>query len=372
MKKRFTITSTTILIALVILLVGSLLFVIYYTALVPKQKVSFNPGNAALKPPVPSTAIYLSNKTVNALGVGSVAPDFVLEKADGEKAKLSNFRNRAVLLSFIYVHNSSEADKAQATRAQLTFLKSMHKQYGGNGLTIILVDESHRVNNTKTSDETFTNFIYDQELQGMHLLKDNANLAGKYGVTVLPTTFLIAKDGRITQKWQDVALSSQLALAIYEELGVSYLREIEFDVSEASIMKDTWPTEAQTIFPGFGAARPLSDKIWLVDGGVTWKKNNPFPLNIFVLTGSGVRIQLKAINAENNHSVIILDELMELLPADESKIAVRNMPGVDSPVYTTTAPVLIKNSGKYTLQATVSKAETGEKLLEGAARIIVE
>jgi peroxiredoxin len=152
--------------------------------------------------------------------IGSKAPGFELATINNKKTKLNEFLGNTVLLSFISVHNSPEAGKAQAIRSQLAFIKSMKKQYGENGLKIILIDESSHIN-ADSRDEMLINFIEDHELNDVVFLRDNKkeNAAGKYGTIKFPTTFLISKDGSIKQKWGNVTLSSELAMAIENDLG---------------------------------------------------------------------------------------------------------------------------------------------------------
>lgn len=96
----------------------------------------------------------------------------------------------------------------------------MKTQYGKDGLKIIRVDEAYRDPLEEKSEAALMNFIYDNELEEIPLLLDNkiSDVAGKYGIHVLPTTFLIAKDGTIDQIWENTALSSQLDLAIRDQI----------------------------------------------------------------------------------------------------------------------------------------------------------
>ena len=87
----------------------------------------------------------------------------------------------------------------QSTRSQLAFIRSMVKQYGEYGLNIILVDESgHK---KRTHDETRINFIYDNDLIHISLIRDDItkNIAGKYGVKNIPTTLLVSKKGVVSK-----------------------------------------------------------------------------------------------------------------------------------------------------------------------------
>lgn len=154
------------------------------------------------------------------------------------------------------------------------------------------------------------------------LWRDNQskNVSGKYGVTIFPTTFLISKNGIISQRWENLALSSQLAVAIE---------------NETNIKADDWSTTAQTVFPGFNAARSLSDKIWMIDGGRNRKHGDKLPIGFLVAADQNVNINLELTNNKEDQPLKILNSTMEALPEDESKIILSNMPGIDAKVYCT-------------------------------------
>ena len=64
------------------------------------------------------------------------------------------------------------------------------------------------------------NFTYDWQLDGVTVLGDDNEAATiRYGISTLPTTFLIAADGRIQRRWDGFVASPQLALAIESLVG---------------------------------------------------------------------------------------------------------------------------------------------------------
>ena len=91
----------------------------------------------------------------------------------------------------------------------------MKRQYAEKGLKIILVDESYLTNPNVNANESLSNFIIDHELEDIPLIQDNRriNIAAKYGVSIVPSTFLISH-GTINQEWENLALPAQLAFAI--------------------------------------------------------------------------------------------------------------------------------------------------------------
>ena len=189
-------------------------------------------NNHMIDPGTTDNKNRLNNKTgsrtkpANTIGIGSKAPDFELKASTKGKIKLTDLKGKTLLLSFINPHPTSKADMFQATRSQITFLKSMKTQYGDKGLRIILVDGTYRANKSDNSNTNQINFTYDNELGDIPLLLDqkSINVAGKYGVDILPTTFLISKNGIIIQRWENAALTSQLAFAIEGQTGQIHFR----------------------------------------------------------------------------------------------------------------------------------------------------
>jgi len=146
--------------------------------------------------------------------IGSTVSSFELPGINNTLTSLSAFSGNTVLLSFIDINNPQDA------QSQLPFIKSMNRQYAVYGLKIVLIDESS-VRDDIYRNEMLINFIEDNELNNIAVLIDNKkeNIAAKYGATKFPATFLISKDGIIQKQWQSPALSSEMAMAIENDLG---------------------------------------------------------------------------------------------------------------------------------------------------------
>lgn len=144
------------------------------------------------------------------------APDFELVGVQGDSYRLSEFRDRWILLSFLTLNSEVQRDLA---RTQAVFLRSMLYQFGEKGLQILVVlgaaqedDElSHRL----------MNLSYDWQLQQIILLVDSQSneTAGIYEVETTPTVFLISPDGRVVQRWDSSATAPQLGLTLRWLLG---------------------------------------------------------------------------------------------------------------------------------------------------------
>ena len=156
---------------------------------------------------------FRKNQIGNIVETGKKAPGFSAYTTGKQKINFSDYTQTTVLLSFINTSGSFEKDRILS---QLTFIRSMKRQYADKGFKIILIDESYLTSRTTRPNESLLNFIHDQELEDIPIIQDNKNIniAGKYGVTIVPSTFLISTGGLINQKWENIALPAQLAFGI--------------------------------------------------------------------------------------------------------------------------------------------------------------
>jgi peroxiredoxin len=154
---------------------------------------------------------FRKKQTSKPIRPGTKAPEFSAYTFVKQKISVPGHRKNIVLLSFM---NSSDPAENDNMFSQLAFLKSMKRQFADARLKIILVVESH------FSNESFVNFINDNELENIIMIQDNkdANIGAKYGVTMAPSTFLISADGTVKQKWEGLVLPAQLAFAIEDVL----------------------------------------------------------------------------------------------------------------------------------------------------------
>lgn len=148
------------------------------------------------------------------------APEFELSDVKGCLHSLKDFKGKILLLSFVQAHKSFEYDKTGSTRAQLNFLKSIYLQYKSRGLKVLVIESGCITTSEKMCGDELLNFYYDCNLDEIPVLVDNTklNTAGRYNISLLPTTFLIAPDGSVSQRWDGTVLSPQLALALEETI----------------------------------------------------------------------------------------------------------------------------------------------------------
>ena len=137
-----------------------------------------------------------------------------LPSVQGEGVRLDNV-GVVTLLAFLDTRTDPTAQTADPSRAQLSQLKSVARQYSSEGLRVVLVaaDTSERA--------TLTNFVADWGLQQIPLLLDGKGEAARaYQVTQLPTTLLV-ETGRVSVRWKGVTRPAELAFAVRRALGLS-------------------------------------------------------------------------------------------------------------------------------------------------------
>ncbi len=122
---------------------------------------------------------------LSANGKGQQAPDFVLKDISGKRVKLSDFRGKAVVLNFW-------ATWCPPCKTEIPWFEDLADKYRSQGLEVIGValDDS--------SDEDIAKFAREMKMNYPVLLgkEETSDLYG--GVEMLPTTFYIDRNGKIT------------------------------------------------------------------------------------------------------------------------------------------------------------------------------
>jgi thiol-disulfide isomerase/thioredoxin len=114
------------------------------------------------------------------------APDFTLNKLEGQQLRLSELRGRVVMLNFW-------ATWCGPCRAEIPELNAMQRELKDQGLTIIGVSWDDTVEGVRE---------FQQELpQDYTILLGGEEVQQLFGgIPSLPTTYIIDRDGRIRQK----------------------------------------------------------------------------------------------------------------------------------------------------------------------------
>lgn len=140
-------------------------------------------------------------KRLRGLAVGSMAPDFTLDSPEGMKVTLSSLRGQYVLIDFW-------ASWCGPCRVENPNVVKMYNRYKDKGFTIYGVS-------LDKDKKAWVNAIEKDKLTWVHGsdLKYWQNaVAQDYGVTGIPATFLLDKEGRIIAKnLRGKALEEKLA-----------------------------------------------------------------------------------------------------------------------------------------------------------------
>ncbi|HEX9332786.1 MAG TPA: redoxin domain-containing protein [Anaerolineales bacterium] len=302
---------------------------------------------------------------------GVSAPDFTLKSVRGGTYSLKDKQRQAVLLSFLNTQAKGTSDESDPSRAQIVFLKSMQEQYTAQGLNVWIVDATQQVTGKQPSLDELINFTYNWQLDLIPVLMDErASVATTFGVASTPTTFLIGPDGVIQQRWDSVAFSAQLALAIESIVGADFKTPNEMS---------TCPNESlpQAKFAGVGLARPLSNEIWVVDNGKPWGVGGNFPLQWIVIDSQNkseagdLHLQVTAHHPDSENDVVLVDQDLQLLPEEEAHGLLIDQNNDVSKIFFLVTTIRLNQSGCIQLHAAVTKSHSDSFLYEGDASVPV-
>ena len=116
--------------------------------------------------------------------IGNLAPDFELPALDGKNLKLSDLRGKAVLLNFW-------ATYCGPCKIEMPWFVELQKEYGPQGFQIVGVamDDASLEEIAKFAKEMGVNYP---------ILLGKESVGQSYaGVSVLPTTFFLDRDGKL-------------------------------------------------------------------------------------------------------------------------------------------------------------------------------
>lgn len=115
--------------------------------------------------------------------IGKEAPNFTLTKLDGETVSLSSLRGSGVFINFW-------GTWCEPCKREMPHMEAQYQKMKDNGIEILAVNiaESHLVAST---------FAERHKLTFPILLDKDRAVMNRYGVTFLPSSFFIDKEGKV-------------------------------------------------------------------------------------------------------------------------------------------------------------------------------
>ena len=141
------------------------------------------------KLPARTTTVALQEESGPKADVGDVMPPYSAESLEGKSFNLASDKGSVVLVNVW-------ATWCAPCRYEIPELQAMHQKYAGRGFKVIGVS----VDNTGVGD--VKQFVADNKMTYPILLDPDARVAKVLGTTVLPTSVIIGRDGRIV--WRKI------------------------------------------------------------------------------------------------------------------------------------------------------------------------
>lgn len=142
--------------------------------------------------------IIHSGKAAYSLPVNVEAPSFTLTDINGESLTLKDFRGKIVILDFF-------ATWCGPCKTQIPYLSQVYREYGFSKVVVISVS----IDPASDTIEKLKQYASDNSIDWI-IVRDTAKVAGKYGVSAIPTIFIIDQEGIIRYAHVGVTSSSIL------------------------------------------------------------------------------------------------------------------------------------------------------------------
>lgn len=118
--------------------------------------------------------------------LGKVAPAIEAQTLDGERFDLDNHLGRWVVVNFF----ATWCRECVVEHPELTSLHEDHAERGDIALVSVVFDD----------DPDAAAEFFDERGGGWPVVLDDSGIAGHYGVTKVPETYLVAPSGRVVEK----------------------------------------------------------------------------------------------------------------------------------------------------------------------------
>lgn len=160
--------------------------------------------------------------------IGNYAPDFEIPGIDQEVYHLGSYRQKFKAIAVVFMGNVLEVDQ------YLERLKKIQADFGGQQFTIMGIDSNYRSEPIAETKKTMQQFAQEKELNFPYLRDSNQDVAKSFGAKVIPTVYLLDRDGviRYQGRIDDCAESP-------EQVSHHYLQDsVAAILSGATIAKD--------------------------------------------------------------------------------------------------------------------------------------
>ncbi|EQG10651.1 cytochrome c biogenesis protein/redoxin [Clostridioides difficile] len=118
--------------------------------------------------------------------------DFTLTDQYGKTHKLSDYEGKVVFLNFW-------ATWGPPCKEEMPYIEQLYKDYNKNNDDVVILGVASPNLGREGSREHVVNFLKDQGYTFPVVLDEDGALAYQYGINAFPTTFIIDKEGYVTQ-----------------------------------------------------------------------------------------------------------------------------------------------------------------------------
>ncbi|HKN19366.1 MAG TPA: TlpA disulfide reductase family protein [Dissulfurispiraceae bacterium] len=149
--------------------------------------------------------LFLACSRTEKAAVGS-APPFVLSTIKSDRLNLGDYRGKVVLLEFF-------ASWCPPCRMMAPELKSVYEKYRGKGLIVLAI----AIDDGPEALSAVKNFVNEFSVP-YPVMIDDGTVSRQYQVISIPTSFIIDKQGKITNR--HIGLLSDLTGTLSKEIEI--------------------------------------------------------------------------------------------------------------------------------------------------------
>lgn len=138
------------------------------------------------------------------------AIDFELSDLEGNKVKLSDYKGKIVFVNFW-------ATWCPPCKSEMPEFNEANKEFEQNGDAVLLAVNLTTGGAQRETEERVRNFVKDNGYTMKVLLDKTGNVANKYNIYSIPTTYVIDKNGNISTYFEG-AINKERLMSAYNKL----------------------------------------------------------------------------------------------------------------------------------------------------------